>query len=131
MRTEPVPALRGHGVRGHDRAHRGPASRQTLSLPVLASIGLCITPSNPYSTSFCFVFVVNPTLQSCVGGVRSASHAPSFSSGKELARLQGYHRDVVCGVAFNPLFPQVATASFDGRVKFYIDPMADPEQSGI
>jgi WD40 repeat protein len=43
--------------------------------------------------------------------------------GKELVKIQG-HRDVVSGVAFNPLFPQLATCSFDGTVKFYVDPTA-------
>jgi WD40 repeat protein len=43
-------------------------------------------------------------------------------SGREAARLAGYHKDVVSTVAFNPLFPQLATASFDGSVQFYADP---------
>jgi WD40 repeat protein len=33
---------------------------------------------------------------------------------------------VVSGVAFNPLFPQLATSSFDGTVKFYTDPTVLP-----
>lgn len=50
----------------------------------------------------------------------------STHAGKELIRLAGQHKDVVTGVGFNPLFPQLATASFDGTVKFYVDPTADP-----
>lgn len=48
-------------------------------------------------------------------------------TGKELAKLGGggLHRDVVSSVAFNPLFPQLATASYDGTVKFFIDPLCN------
>jgi WD40 repeat protein len=41
-------------------------------------------------------------------------------AGKECAMLTG-HRDVVTCVAFNPLFAQIATASYDGTVRFYAD----------
>jgi WD40 repeat protein len=41
------------------------------------------------------------------------------------------HRDMVSGVAFNPLFPQLATCSFDGTIKFFVDSYADPNQPGI
>eukprot|EP01040_Poterioochromonas_malhamensis_P023867 gene23867-biopygen8876 len=41
-------------------------------------------------------------------------------AGKECAVLTG-HRDVVTCVAFNPLFAQIATASYDGTVRFYAD----------
>lgn len=41
-------------------------------------------------------------------------------AGKMLSKLTG-HRDVVKCVAFNPLFPQLATGSYDGTVKFYAD----------
>ena len=50
--------------------------------------------------------------------------------GKEISRLQG-HRDVVSGVAFNPLFPQLATCSFDGTIRFYVDPSGDRNMSGV
>ncbi len=43
-------------------------------------------------------------------------------TGRELAKLTG-HRDVVSSVAFNPLFAQLATASYDGTVRFYVDPL--------
>ena len=46
---------------------------------------------------------------------------------KELARLQG-HRDVVCDVAYNPLFSQLVTYSYDGSLRFYTDPSAAPHQ---
>ena len=42
--------------------------------------------------------------------------------GRELCKLQGAHRDAVCGVAFNPAFAQLCTASYDGTVRFYMDP---------
>ena len=41
-------------------------------------------------------------------------------SGRELHKLTG-HKDVVSGVAFNPLYPQLATCSYDGSVRFYVD----------
>ena len=36
-----------------------------------------------------------------------------------MAKLTG-HKDVVSGVAFNPIFPQLATCSYDGSVRFYV-----------
>ena len=47
-------------------------------------------------------------------------------TGKVLSKLAGQHRDCVSCVAFNPLFPQLASASYDGTVKFYVDPYCDP-----
>jgi WD40 repeat protein len=44
-----------------------------------------------------------------------------ITAGKDVQRLTG-HRDVVSAVAFNPLFAQLATGSYDGTVKFYCDP---------
>ena len=53
-------------------------------------------------------------------------------AGRELVKLHGVHRDVVCAVAFNPLFAQFATASYDGTVRFYIDPMSvAPTEAGV
>ena len=56
-----------------------------------------------------------------VGSEDRAARIVDIRTGKELVRLTG-HRDVVTGVSFNPLFPQLATASFDGKVKFFLDP---------
>ena len=50
--------------------------------------------------------------------------------GKEIVKLQG-HKDVVSGIAFNPLFPQLATCSFDGTIRFYVDPTIAPNTPGI
>ena len=41
-------------------------------------------------------------------------------SGSMIAKLGG-HADAVTDVAFSPLHPQMATASLDGRVRFYSD----------
>lgn len=49
---------------------------------------------------------------------------------QDLSRLGG-HRDVVSDVAFNPLFPQLATSSYDGTIRFYVDPTFISSQSGI
>ncbi|KAJ1447310.1 WD40-repeat-containing domain protein [Pelagophyceae sp. CCMP2097] len=38
-----------------------------------------------------------------------------------VARLRG-HNDACSSVAFNPLFPQLATASYDGKIRFYTAP---------
>jgi WD40 repeat protein len=40
----------------------------------------------------------------------------------ELCKLQPQHRDVVTEVAFNPLFAQCASVSYDGVCKFFADP---------
>lgn len=50
--------------------------------------------------------------------------------GREIVKLPG-HKDVVSGVAFNPLFPQLATCSFDGTVRFYVDPTISPDVPGV
>ena len=42
-------------------------------------------------------------------------------TGNDLVKYTGY-RDVVSGVAFHPLSPQVATATYDGSLKFYCSP---------
>ena len=41
--------------------------------------------------------------------------------GTVLHRIRGVHGDAVMDVAFNPLYPQLATACLDGRVHFYAD----------
>jgi WD40 repeat protein len=47
-------------------------------------------------------------------------------SSRELARITAGHRDSVVGaVAFNPLFPQLATGAYDGNIRFYADPHFD------
>ncbi len=40
-----------------------------------------------------------------------------------ISRLVG-HGDVVSDVSFNPLYPQLATACHDGRIRFFADPNA-------
>ena len=40
--------------------------------------------------------------------------------GTALAKLQ-HHTDVVSCVAWNPLYPQLATASYDGRIHFFTE----------
>ena len=40
-----------------------------------------------------------------------------------LAKLTG-HGDVVADVCFHPVFPQLATGSHDGRIRFFKDPSA-------
>jgi WD40 repeat protein len=36
-----------------------------------------------------------------------------------VAKLTGYHRDVVTGVAFHPIHPQLITGSYDGTIKCF------------
>ncbi|KAG7402392.1 WD repeat-containing protein 27 [Phytophthora boehmeriae] len=45
-------------------------------------------------------------------------------TGRKLVRLKG-HSDVVTSVAFSPLHPQLATASYDGTVRFYSSDASD------
>jgi len=49
-----------------------------------------------------------------------------LGSGRELAKLGGPgnqgHRDCVTAVAYHPTLPLLATAGFDGSVRFYADP---------
>ena len=42
--------------------------------------------------------------------------------GARISTLQG-HKDVVSGIAFNPLHPQIVTASLDGHLRTFIDKM--------
>lgn len=40
---------------------------------------------------------------------------------REAARIANAHRDVTIDVAYSPLFPQLASASYDGTIKFYVE----------
>ncbi len=40
---------------------------------------------------------------------------------RELAKVSNIHADVVSDVCFSPLFPQLASASYDGTVKFFVE----------
>ncbi len=42
---------------------------------------------------------------------------------REVFKLMGHHRDVVSSVAFHPIYPQLATSSYDGYIKCFIDDM--------
>ena len=57
-----------------------------------------------------------------VGSEDRSARIYDIRGGKEMVKVQGKHRDVVTGVAFNPIFPQLATCSFDGTVEFFVDP---------
>lgn len=54
------------------------------------------------------------------GSEDRAAHIYDLGSGKPVARLTG-HKDVVVDVSWHPLHPQLATASFDGTVRFYTE----------
>jgi len=54
------------------------------------------------------------------GSEDKSARVVDIVSGKELAKLTNF-KDVVSSVAFNPLYPQLAAASFDGSIKFYCD----------
>jgi len=53
-----------------------------------------------------------------VGSEDKTARIVDLRTGREMAKLGGF-KDVVHAVAFNPLFPQVAVAGFDGQVKFF------------
>ncbi|KAK3285759.1 hypothetical protein CYMTET_6648 [Cymbomonas tetramitiformis] len=56
-----------------------------------------------------------------VGSEDKVAHLFDMRMGIPLHRLKGGHTDVVSDIAFHPLYPQVATACFDGRVRFFSD----------
>jgi WD40 repeat protein len=49
---------------------------------------------------------------------------PSFHNGNtnELYKVVTGQKDIISTVAYNPLFAQVAIGSYDGSIKFFIDP---------
>lgn len=54
------------------------------------------------------------------GSEDRAAYLYDLRTGRCITKLTG-HTDVVTSVAFNPLHPQLATASYDGTVRFYSD----------
>lgn len=56
-----------------------------------------------------------------VGSEDRAARLFDITAGKEISKLIG-HKDTVTSVAFNPLFAQLATGSYDGDVRFFVDP---------
>lgn len=54
------------------------------------------------------------------GSEDRAAYLYDMRTGRCITKLTG-HTDVVTSVAFNPLHPQLATASYDGSVRFYSD----------
>ena len=69
---------------------------------------------------------VQIALSPCLRFLACGSEAKSallidLRTGAEVVKYTGY-RDVVAGVAFHPLSPQLATAAYDGSVKFYSSP---------
>ena len=53
-----------------------------------------------------------------VGSEDKLAYVFDLRTGTPLARLKG-HTDVVSAVVFNPRHPQLITASYDGRLRFY------------
>lgn len=70
------------------------------------AVGCCLSP--------CLRYIAT-------GSEDRSARILDLRTGVELAKLNG-HRDVVSSVAFNPLFAQLATASYDGQIKFFVDP---------
>jgi WD40 repeat protein len=52
------------------------------------------------------------------GSEDRAAYIYDIRTGRSVTKLTG-HTDVVTSVAFNPLYPQLATASYDGTIRFY------------
>ena len=52
------------------------------------------------------------------GSEDKCAYVYDIRAGRALARLKGA-RDAVAAVAFNPKYPQLATASYDGKLRFY------------
>ena len=65
---------------------------------------------------------VSPCLRYIASGSEDrTARVVDVRTGREMAKLAGQHGDVVSSVAFHPLTAQLATASYDGTVKFYRD----------
>jgi len=63
----------------------------------------------------------SPCMQNlAVGSEDGAARLVDLRTCRELCKLSA-HRDVCAAVAFNPLQPQLACASYDGDVRFYSD----------
>ncbi|KAG6613471.1 uncharacterized protein IUM83_04470 [Phytophthora cinnamomi] len=58
------------------------------------------------------------------GSEDRAAYIYDIRTGRRLVKLKG-HTDVVTSVDFNPLHPQLATASSDGTVRFYSSETSD------
>ncbi|RLN97215.1 hypothetical protein BBJ28_00021168 [Nothophytophthora sp. Chile5] len=58
------------------------------------------------------------------GSEDRAAYIYDIRTGRRLVKLKG-HSDVVTSVAFSPLHPQLATASYDGSVRFYSSDRAE------
>ncbi|KAL8015290.1 putative quinoprotein amine dehydrogenase, beta chain [Plasmopara halstedii] len=58
------------------------------------------------------------------GSEDQAAYIYDIRTGRQLVRLTG-HTDVVTSVAFSPLYPQLATASCDGTIRFYSNEKSD------
>ena len=83
-----------------------------------------------------FAIVVTPSLTGlryvATGSEDRTVRLFDLAGGRELCRLSAGQRDAVCGVAFNPAFAQLAAASYDGSVRFFIDPASvSPDELGV
>ncbi|KAE9041530.1 hypothetical protein PR001_g6572 [Phytophthora rubi] len=58
------------------------------------------------------------------GSEDRAAYIYDIRTGRRLVKIKG-HSEVVTSVAFNPLHPQLATASIDGTVRFYSSKRSD------
>jgi WD40 repeat protein len=54
-----------------------------------------------------------------VGSEDKTAALYDLRTGGLLHRIRGAHGGAVCALAFNPLHPQLATATLDGRVHFF------------
>lgn len=53
---------------------------------------------------------------------KQVAHLYDLRMGQPLHRLRGGGTsDVISDIAFHPVHPQVATASFDGKIRFFSD----------
>jgi len=87
--------------------------------------------SSHVNTRECIQCDISPCLRYvATGSEDKTTRIYDIRMGRELAKLTG-HRDCVSSVAFNPLFPQLASASYDGTVKFYVDPGCAATQVGV
>lgn len=76
-----------------------------------------MSPTGPTSSDLPLL-----TLLSVLAGSEDkVAYLYDLRMGTILHRVRGTHGDAVTDVAFNPLHPQLATATLDGNVHFYSD----------
>lgn len=97
--------------------------------PIFSYNGHINRRENTLSAAFspCMKYIAVPSEDRSVRilDIRKGFDVNSYQSnnqGSELFKIMTGQRDIVSTVAYNPLFAQLAIGSYDGTIKFFIDP---------